>query len=99
MSAKTLAFLGFSLFAQRIPSGYSGQYRANRFRPCSRFCGGAGSFVLPFFSSVVPGMIGSICVGVDQPCSMGCVPIGPGLSAGRFFGGMIVNAQALFWFE
>jgi hypothetical protein len=59
------------------------------------FSAGAGTLVSP----LAPGIIGSVCVGVDGPRSRGCIPIGPALSEFGFFLGMTDNAQGRFSFS
>jgi hypothetical protein len=84
--------------------------RANAARTASARVGGffrsAGAFVsrcvFAFASSSSPpaqGIVGSICVGAVAVRSMGCIPIGPVLSEGGCFLGMVVNAQPALPFE
>jgi hypothetical protein len=77
--------------------------RANAARTASvllrGFFAGAGTLGFPAVSPLAPGIIGSVCVGVDGPRSRGCIPIGPALSEFGFFLGMTDNAQGRYSFS
>jgi hypothetical protein len=63
------------------------------------FFSAAGVFVSRFIAPSVPGMIGSIWVGIVGSRSTGCILMGPVLSNCGVLLGMTVNAQPPFSFE